>query len=394
MNWMKNPWVIFLTALAVRLIYISFLKEGYYFSDFRVYERSALSLIAGHGFEPNYARPPLYPLFLSINYLIFGSHFFELRLVQALLAAFSSVLILQIADRIVGSTAARIAAWVSVFYPYYIFLSGLLYPTLLASFFLISTVYLLLISNRQKSLAYLGLASFCLGMAALAVPMSLSFFPFIIIWYLLFSEWDIKRRIIAALVVIVVVFGTLVPWTYYCYQRTGHLVLVDSRLSDHLFIASPDVQAERGSDTTTTSRMNGMMNHPGSYVMTFTGEFFHFFSFVPDRVVTRNPEYRERIHKEDPRLVVDHVFISPLMNWVSILSYSPVFLFALAGIVLGRSNWRLLFFPITLVLSQAMGYSIFFSQVRYRLPVEFCLMILAGGGAVAIWEKYRKKIVN
>ena len=97
-------------------------------------------------------------------------------------------------------------------------------------------------------------------------------------------------------------------------------------------------------------------------------------------------EYRVEVHREDKRMVVNHPYASPLLNWVSLGSYGPVFILALTGIVLCARSWILLSLPILLLFSQAFGYSFFFAQTRYRLPVEFCLMILAGGGAWALWS--------
>jgi hypothetical protein len=117
-----------------------------------------------------------------------------------------------------------------------------------------------------------------------------------------------------------------------------------------------------------------------------SSEFIRFWTFVPDRVTTRRLEYRMEFHQGDERMVVDHPYASPLLNWVSLASYGPVFILALAGIIFCARSWTLLSLPILLLFSHAFGYSLFFAQTRYRLPVEFCLMILAGGGAWALWN--------
>jgi len=67
---------------------------------------------------------PLYPLFLAANYLIFGQQFITVRLVQAVLGAYCSVLIFLLGSSLLGERVGKIAAIISIFYPYYIFLSG------------------------------------------------------------------------------------------------------------------------------------------------------------------------------------------------------------------------------------------------------------------------------
>ena len=382
---------IFVSALIVRLIYIAFLKEGFYFSDFKAYEGAALSLLQGQGFDPDYARPPLYPLFLAANYLVFGVHLFPIRIVQALLGAYSAVLIFFIADRVLGREAAAIAAWICVFYPYYVFIAGLLYPTMITTFFLISMIYFLILSVQRNSIIHLSVASICLGIASLAVPVCLAFLPLLVLWFLLYPNLKTGRRFIFSGLSVVIVALCLSPWVYICYNLYGRLILVDPRAERHMpYIHSDDAQAQ-GVNDGGGQRLSRILARPDKFFGSAGREFLRFWKFVPDRVVTRDRDYRQKFHEVDDRMVVDHPFTSPLMDWVSILTYGPVFFLALAGIVLCLDSWTLLSLPIFLLLSHALGYSLFFSQTRYRLPVEFCLMILAGGGGWAIWKLLRKE---
>lgn len=386
--YVSSPWVIFFTALAIRLIHITFLKEGFYFSDFEAYDRGAHSLMAGQGFGPEYDRPPLYPLFLAANYLIFGVHLYSIRIIQALLGAFSSVLVFFITDRILGKNPANIAAWISVFYPYYIFIAGLLYPTLITTFFLICMIYFLLLSVEKNSIVYSAVASVCLGIASLAVPVCLAFLPFLILWFLLFSGLRKVRALLITALYIVVSAAILSPWALFCYNHYGRFVLIDPRMGRHLPVVQTDDGDSKSANKEGGKRFRGLLESPDVYLGHIGSEFIRFWSFVPDRVITSRMDYRQEVHQQDPRMVVDHPFTSSLMNWLSILTYGPVFILALAGIVFSRKHWRLLSLPLLLLLSHALGYAFFFAQTRYRLPVEFCLMILAAGGACAIWNKF------
>ena len=391
---LRSPWTIFWAALIIRLIYISFLKEGYYFSDFRSYEQAALSLLSGDGFGAEYDRPPLYPIFLAGNYLLFGAHFFPVRVVQAILAALGSCLIYRISSCTLNERAGRIAGWVSVFYPYYIFISGLLYPTLLSAFLHICVIYLVLLSVQKKSVWATVGAGVCLGFATLGTPVSLAFLPLLILWYLLTSNIFRQRRIVQASISLVVVILCLLPWTYYNYERTGRLVLLDARAGEHLPYFTAEDTSAAARKAAYQSRMQTILAHPGKFLSRTAEEFLHFWSFVPDRVVTKSLDYRQRVHQEDERLVVQHPFTASWLDYVSILTYGPVFFLALAGMALCVSQWRILSLIFLLLMSQALGYSLFFTQVRYRLPVEFCLMIFAAAGLDALLRKYREKPIT
>jgi 4-amino-4-deoxy-L-arabinose transferase-like glycosyltransferase len=386
-------WALFITALLVRLAYISTLKEGYYFSDFRVYEKAALSLINGDGFDTDYRRPPLYPLFLAANYLVLGKHFFTVRLIQALLGAYCCVLIYLIGSRLVGDRAGKIAGVISVFYPYYVFIAGLLYPTLITTFLMINVLFFAILAREQKSIAYFLLAVFCLGIATMATPVSLAFLPFLIL--AMPRELAVKpgRRWLIYAASILITAACILPWTAYYYRAHGKLILVDARVEAHL----PNLAGNVGTDdhqNPPRGRFQSMLDNPGKTIVRVGSEFLHFWALVPDRVVTRDSEYRQRRHQEDTRLVVNHAFTSSLLNYVSILTFGPVLILAIWGIVVFRKRKQVIILPLLMLLSQAVGYSFFFTQVRYRLPVEFCLMILAGAGAVAIYDRYRARPVT
>ncbi len=387
----RLPWILFAAALILRLIHISLLQEGFYFSDYRAYESAARSLLAGEGFGPEYARPPLYPLFLAANYLLFGVHLLPIRIVQALLGAYSCVLIYTIGEKLFGVRAARIAAWISVVYPYYIFITGLLYPTMIATFLLIATIYFTLVAAEKKSLGNAVAASVALAAAALAVPASLAFTPLLIVWFLWRSDLPWKRGMLFSLAHLVVVAGCIAPWISYGYHQYGRFILIDPRVEKHLPVVGTEGGLQNESDFGNGERVKLIMKYPGRFFLNFVGEFLHFWNFVPDRIVTRHQEYRREIYQEDNRMVLDNPYASPLMNWVSILSYGPVFLLSLAGLILIRSHRRQLTLPLFLLLSHAVAYSLFFTQIRYRLPVEFCLMLLAGAGAAAIASRLKKE---
>jgi 4-amino-4-deoxy-L-arabinose transferase-like glycosyltransferase len=392
-NRRKLLWLIFLAALAVRVAYISFLGEGYYFSDFRVYERAALSLIQSHGFDADYNRPPLYPIFLAANYLILGEHFITVRLVQALLGAYCSVLIFIIGTRLINHRAAIIAAGISVFYPYYVFLAGLLYPTLLTTFLLIAVLFFLLRGWDDRSLEQFLLASLCLGLATMATPVSLAFLPFLLGVVLLRRGMTFWRRLSTIGLMLLVTAGCILPWTAYYYHRHGQLILVDARAEKHM----PDLAGKESSENQSKGswgRVGAMLTHPGGAFVRLGSEFLHFWTFVPDRVVTKAEDYRQKRHAEDARLSTHNEFTAPWMSYVSILTYGPMFILALLGLIFHLKKRPILMLPLLLLLSQALGYSLFFTQVRYRLPVEFCLMLFAGGGAVALYDKLHRTTVN
>ena len=97
---------------------------------------------------------------------------------------------------------------------------------------------------------------------------------------------------------------------------------------------------------------------------------------------------REKFHRRDARVVKKTVFSSSnsLTDWASMLSIGPMFLLALAGIyfLIKERQWVPLSLLASVVLSFAFAYSLFFTQLRYRVPVEPYLILLAGHGLVML----------
>jgi len=88
--------------------------------------------------------------------------------------------------------------------------------------------------------------------------------------------------------------------------------------------------------------------------------------------------------------VIKETIYSPnrLINTVSILSVSPVFLFAIFGTVamwLRKDLRRELSILWIMPLSFAIGYAFFIGKIRYRIPVEPYLIILSAYGVHATY---------
>jgi 4-amino-4-deoxy-L-arabinose transferase-like glycosyltransferase len=74
---------------------------------------------------------------------------------------------------------------------------------------------------------------------------------------------------------------------------------------------------------------------------------------------------------------------------VSLLSTGPLFLFAILGTVamwLHEERRRDLWFLWGTILSFAVTYSFFFTQSRYRIPIEPFIIILSAYGIKQTWD--------
>ena len=129
---------LFVLSLALRLIYLSQIRENPFFEHPRLdalyHDRWAQSIAAGNilGNE-TFFRAPFYPYLLGTLYALFGHDYFVPRLFQHLLGALSVVLVFLLARRFFDSLTAIVASLLAATYAVLIYFEGeLLFESLLA----------------------------------------------------------------------------------------------------------------------------------------------------------------------------------------------------------------------------------------------------------------------
>jgi 4-amino-4-deoxy-L-arabinose transferase-like glycosyltransferase len=143
--------LVFLLALGLRLAYVvsgqRLCAAPTY--DGISYDLLATHLIGGQGYSlgagQSAFRPPAYSFFLALLYLLVGRNYCAIRIAQALLGAFTPVLLYgAVARQFPGRRSlALLAAAGVVVHPLLIYMAGLIYPETLSIFLLALFWYLL-----------------------------------------------------------------------------------------------------------------------------------------------------------------------------------------------------------------------------------------------------------
>ena len=84
--------LLFFAAVAVRIYFISRMLDIMPWSDMFHYDKYALEILMGQGY--NSAWPPIYIYLLSGLYHFFGHNYWIVQAVQIFISAFTSILIL------------------------------------------------------------------------------------------------------------------------------------------------------------------------------------------------------------------------------------------------------------------------------------------------------------
>lgn len=217
----KRFFLLLLVAILLRLFYILSLENRWYYFDTAHYDRAARSLLENGTFGDSlhyyneykhYCLEPAYPLFLAALYALFGHSFLAVRLVQLILSVLHAIVIYKIVN-LFRPQAAIIALLFAAVYPFFIYISGLLYVTQLFALALATTFYCFFRYSKSYSFVWLLLAALLLGISIAARPVALPSTVFLAAWILFFADLNWAKKIGHAAVFSSVIILVLTPWT-------------------------------------------------------------------------------------------------------------------------------------------------------------------------------------
>lgn len=367
-----SPMGILTVAAAVRLVLWLTKPNRYLFSDTAEYEKLALSLLHGEGLGPS-PRAPLFPALMALGFLLGGEgNYVMARLVNVAVGLGLVAVAMKLAGRIGGPAAGRWTGLAVALTPTLVFTSTMLYPTALYGLIL-AGLALLALDLVERPGPWRGAAlGLLVALGWLTDPVVIAPLLGLAIW---FAFQRLRARLAVALVTAVTVAAAiLVPWFH--LQRAGahgrtvfmekaqdvlYLARSDSTLSGGRAIRIPPGTPHPALPLGAFIRREGQLlrEQPRAYLGDVGREFVHFFQPMPDRIQTHN------------------VYSSRLVLFVGAFTFLPVLLLAPVGLVAGRARLRDRLLPAAFILATAGFYSLFFTQTRYRVPVDVFFTLLA-----------------
>jgi len=410
----RVPLFIFLLALVARVAVAVWLPAHIVWSDGERYERVALSLYHGNGFGSLYLNSysvPTQALLIAGVYEVFGQSYLALRIVCAVLGALSCLVGYLITRRLFGESIARPAGLLLALYPYLVYVSALFeYPQVL--FILIAALFFLFLLRFQSSQRTVDLviAGVLLGIAILTVPTVLLFVPVAAVCVWLTSKGGRWVRAILFVAALAIPVGS---WALRNYAAYDHLILVNEAGGINFWMANNDTYYESGKAGVVVECSVGenkskfctewlevdmrMLNSnlteaqvrlewervawqkglqfvkdsPLRFLKLSARRFISFWSPIPDALTT-NPGSG-----------------GAARDLIAALTYTPILILAIAGLWLTRSEWQRLLPIYGYFLVFMAVYSIYLPATRYRLPLDFFLLIFAAVALDRLWSRLR-----
>ncbi len=424
--------IIFLTALAIRLLHLWQMRETLFFSvlmgDSRGYDTWARAIAAGDWIGSDvFYQAPLYPYFLGVIYALFGRDLLIVRIIQAVVGALSCVALGYAGWRLMSRSAGLAAGLMLALYAPAVFFDGLLQKSILDVLCVCLSLAIIgrIVAggDHWRSWMLLGVT---MGALSLTRENALVLVAVTLVWALTYGPQRLRgserlpsqkkpkiarRRSLAPAALFVAGFAVLlVPVALRNYAVGGGFYLTTSQFGSNLFIGNNpradgsymSLRAGRGSPefervdaTELAEQARGRRLTPAEVSSYWTGRTLDFIQSQPGAwlgLLARKTwllwSSTEIIDTESQE---SHAEYSLLLRALSTIWHFGVLLpLAVVGAFTSWPAWRRLWPVYALSAAYAASVILFFVVARYRYPLVPFVILFASAGAVGIGTLIRE----
>ncbi|MBU0517312.1 glycosyltransferase family 39 protein [bacterium] len=352
---------------------------------------------------PNSFFEPLYPLLTAGMYRVFGDNFFFWRMIHVILGTLLVYFIYDIGLRAFKDwrVATLAALWVT-FYPNAIFYSWILMAEVLLLVLLAAGFWAYFRLLDKPTWQGALLVGILFGLFALTRSFIIAFFPFMVIYIFLFVKN--KKRLQFALLAALGFAVVFTPWIIRNSMLHNQLVIMSTRGGYNIWMRNnpyfiEDEYRAMGVEFS-QEKLAKLKYH--EYILGYP-------EFNEDQgELERNAiltEQGKKFISQNPGFFLELCWVrfiwtigwkgiglkGPLLNGISFLAYMP----ALVGFILSLFvGWKRL--QVTLPLWSVVGYFVLFYSLtheglRYRLPVDPYMILLAIFSFLYLYANLKKE---
>jgi 4-amino-4-deoxy-L-arabinose transferase-like glycosyltransferase len=374
----------FMVCAAVDLVYF---PNAPVFPDESRFLDSAQLLVTTGEFRVGTDRAfemPGTAIFLSAFVSLFGPHaaIIPARVAQGLLVAIQAALVGLMAFRIFGDKlTASIAVTITCFYPFLIYFQGLLLSETLFNTFLVAAFVCLYWWHGRGMRLDIALLLTCILFAAAAMTKAtLTLLP----PFLLAATVICERRQFATAVRVLAVSGLvycllLAPWAIRNYSVLGQFVPFTTSAGLNLYLGNNPANRGGGVDwahDTEPERVKAFMAIPNEIDKNkaFTAAAVDYIAQHPVDFLKRAGQKFLRYWNPIPNA---DSFRSIVFVLISAVSFAPILVLAIVSAIRNRRRFGALA-PIYLLIGYfTLLHMVVIASIRYRLPLEPFLILLA-----------------
>ena len=382
------PAGFFCVSFVPRILYAVFSHYGLK-ADAVFYFETARNIVSGHGYILPDGRllgsvPPVFPFFLAGVFKLFGVGLTQALAAQVAVGSATTVLVYYLAKVYFDGKVAAGAAALFVIYPSYIWASGVVLTETLATLLLAASL-LTYYRATLGSAAFAFLTGFLLGATALCRP---SFFAVGVVLIAGLPFYVKHRRSIKlrAFACALVAFGALIGlWAYRNYRALGEPAPLTLNAAQIFYEGNYTLAGEGAKHSVEMRRSRAFAEKVWVYrgAPRLDLEYDNFYKEKAIEVLKGNPLGfvislpRKLIRFLRPAPDLESTLYVP---WA--LAGGAVLVAAWAGILLYRSPAGRTFALLFPVAVNVAAHTILNPLMRFRIPVDFLLIIYAAAFGV------------
>ncbi len=394
---------IFLLAVVVRVIaalclnyYLAEIAHRNYLieGDADGYWQLAEKIVAGEEYSlytppRRVMRMPGFPLILAVSISVFGNSQAMARLLLALLGSLAVFPASWMAQRYHSQSAGVVAGMIVALMPLYIGFSVLILSETVFATCILFNIWAfsrwLDATERKKAFFRAAGAGLCASLAVYIRPSWLLFPPGLLFVLAIFSKSFFRRRILQSLVMLLCMLLPLLPWGIRNRHVTGHFVITTLWMGPSLFDGLHP--GATGSSDMTFFEQDHTLDRMSEYEMNryYKNRALKFARENPGRAIQLGFIKLWRYWKPWPNA---EQFRNPILQGFVAIGFLFLVGWSIYGGWAMRGSRELLFLCTLPIVYFAALHSLFVSSLRYRLPAEYPLAVLAAIG-IAKWYRYR-----
>jgi hypothetical protein len=393
-------WSLFLIALALRVGVAFKLEPRIHFDDAVYHDRIAANIVAGRGAvagETSVAiRMPLYPYLLSYCKTVFpeqSAYILSVRLLQSVLNAVLVFMIFAIVGRVAGTVYGLVAAAAFAFDPLHVVMPSFLLMEAVYAFFLTMFVWAAIRFLDKKEWPYF-IVSVIAMVGGLYVRESMFHIIAVCCLCAVFLKvFQGSRAFFLTLFIISIL--ALVPWTLRNYERLQAFVPFTTKTGWTLYDAV-NPSADGGTDVSRFRFKDGPMNLPELQDdLYWKQKAIEAIRQDPLRIAYLATKKLKRFWNVAPNA---SEFKDSRLTIVFGIYYVPLLVFFAIGFISLR--WlkdQALFIVSIPIIYSVLLHTIINGSLRYRMPIEPFIIIIAAVGlkiVMCIFPKKKTRIIG
>jgi len=237
----RRPAAVFIVALLVRVIYVLVI-DGWYeldVGDQAAYDRIAREWVANGQFMPGSSyRPPAYPAFVASVYRLCGPHREAVELVQAVLGAFTVLLVVQLGRRLFTLRAAAVAGWVTALLPVLVHFTAQLMAETLFTLLLLLLLWLVVRHEARQGVWSVAGTGLLIGAGALMRPNVLLLPLALACWWRWGCGLPVRKALKNSALCMAIAMLTILPWSLRNLGVQGAFVPISTNGGVNLWIGN------------------------------------------------------------------------------------------------------------------------------------------------------------